>query len=72
MPPTGPDPGATTTAAHKTNLILTKAVEIQSQYGKIVLPPGTPVRLVSRQGATLTVNTRNGVVNVPVTSTDLE
>ncbi len=71
MPPIGPEPPPAT-GGGKTNLTLTKAVEVQLQYGKLVLPPGTPVKLVSRQGATLTVSSRNGVINVPVTSTDLE
>jgi len=72
MPPIGPEPPPATSSGGKTNLVLTKAVEIQLQYGKLVLPAGTPVKLVSRQGATLTVSSRNGVINVPVTSTDLE
>jgi len=71
MPPIGPEPPPATSGG-KTNLVLTKAVEVQLQYGKLVIPAGTPVKLVSRQGATLTVSSRNGVINVPVTSTDLE
>jgi hypothetical protein len=69
LPPTSPEP-VTTTA--KTNLLLTKPVEIQSTYGKIMLPPGTAVKLVSRQGAALKVTYRNTVINVPANSTDLE
>lgn len=56
----------------KTDLLLTKAVEIQLAYGKVRLPAGTALKLVSRQGATLKVSYRNGVISVPVTSTDLE
>jgi hypothetical protein len=71
MPPTGLEP-ATTAPAAKTNLVLTKPVEIQSQYGKITVPAGTAAKLISRQGAILTVSTKYGVINVQATSTDLE
>ncbi len=60
------EPGA------KTSLVLTKPVEVQIGYGKIKLPPGTQVKLVSRQGASLKVSYRNAVITVPVASTDLE
>jgi hypothetical protein len=69
--PSTPEAPATTSAA-KTNLLLTKSVEIPLAYGKIMLPPGTAVRLVSRQGAILKVSYQNSIISVPVASTDLE
>jgi GYF domain 2 len=60
------DPGA----AVKTNLKLTKPVEVQLAYGKMKLPAGTPVKLVSRDGNIVKVNYLNTVIVVPVTSTD--
>jgi hypothetical protein len=70
MPDTGPVPPSTT--ASKTNLHLTKPVEIQSTYGKIMLPPGTPVKLLTRQGAQLKVSYQNTILTIPATSTDAE
>jgi len=69
--PVVPEPAPAFPVA-KTNLLLTKPVEIQLIYGKIVLPPGTPVKLVSRQGGALKVSYQNSVLTVPSTSTDLE
>lgn len=63
---------ATVTATAKINLLLTKPVEIQLAYGKIMLPPGTPVKLMSRQGYLLKVAYQSSVITVPVGSTDLE
>lgn len=56
----------------KTNLVLTKVVEVQLTYGKITLRPGTAVKLISRQGQTVRVSYGGNVINVPVSSTDLE
>ena len=56
----------------KTNLLLTKPVEIALTYGKIMLAPGTSVKLVTRQGALLKVSYQNRVITVPAGSTDLE
>jgi hypothetical protein len=70
-PPGFTEPPHTTSAA-KTGIVLTKPVEIQLAYGKIVLPIGTPVKLVSRQGQALKVSYQNSVIMIPVTSTDLE
>jgi len=68
--PATPEPAPASTA--RTNLLTTKPVEIQLAYGKMTLPPGTPVKLVGRQGALLKVNYRNSVITIPATSTDLE
>lgn len=56
----------------KTNLVLTKPVEIALTYGKIMLSPGTPVKLVTRQGAVLKVSYQNRVITIPAGSTDIE
>ena len=51
---------------------MTKVVEVQLAYGKITLRPGTQVKLISRQGQTAKVSYGGSVINVPVSSTDLE
>ena len=56
----------------KTNLVLTKPVEVALTYGKIILAPGTAVKLVTRQGGVLKVSYQNRVITVPAGSTDIE
>ena len=56
----------------KTNLVLTKPVEVTLTYGKIMLAPGTPVKLVTRQGGILKVSYQNRVITIPAGSTDIE
>ncbi len=75
IPPLTPvelPPGLPPMPLAKTNLLLTKAVEVQLAYGKIILPPGTPVKLVSRQGEALKVSYQNTLMTVPASSTDAE
>jgi len=60
------DPGT----AVKTNLKLTKPIDVQLAYGKMKLPVGTPVKLISREGNVIKVNYLNTVLMVPITSTD--
>lgn len=72
-----PTPGATpaadpTALPQKTNLVLTKPVELQLTYGKVKLPPGTAVKLVSRDGAMVKLNYLNNVIVVPANSTDID
>ena len=76
-PEPAPTPPATTpeparTATPRTSVLLTKPVEIPSPYGTIKLGVGTPVKLLTRQGASVKVGYLNNVFTVPVTSTDLE
>lgn len=59
-------------APTKTNLVLTKVVEVQLAYGKIALRPGTAVKLISRQGGMVKVSYGGNVITIPVASTDLE
>jgi hypothetical protein len=54
------------------NLVLTKPVELQFASGKVTLPVGTAVKLVSRDGASLKVNYLNTVIVVPASSTDID
>jgi hypothetical protein len=55
-----------------TPLLLTKPVEIQAKFGKIKLPPGTPVKLVQQNGATLTVQVAGkDLATIPASSTNL-
>ncbi len=75
IPPLTPGdlpPAATALPAAKTNLLLTKPVEALFAYGQVTLPPGTPVKLLDRQGATLRVSYGGSVLTVPASSTDAE
>ncbi len=58
-------------AAPRINLKLTKPVEVQLAYGKMKLPVGTPVKLVSREGNAVKVNYLNTVLTVPANFTDI-
>lgn len=58
-------------AAPRINLKLTKPVEVQLAYGKMKLPPGTPVKLISREGNVVKVNYLNTVLTVPANFTDI-
>ena len=59
-------------AAAKTNLVLTKPVELQMTYGKIKLPAGTALKLISREAAMVKVNYQNTVMMLPASSTDID
>jgi hypothetical protein len=77
MPPeTSPSsaPPATepSAAVQPTNVVLTKPTEVQLQFGRIKLPIGTQLRLVSREGANLRVRYGNDILTIPASSTDLE
>jgi hypothetical protein len=50
---------------------LTSPTEIATHYGKTVLPPGTRLRLVSRDGANVNAVYLDETVTIPVSSTDL-
>ncbi len=67
-PPTVADAAA---VPAKVNLKLTKPFEVQLAYGKMKLPVGTPVKLVSREGNSLKVNYLNTVLTLPATFTDI-
>ena len=62
------DPAA---APARTNLKLTRPIEVQLAYGKMKLPVGTPVKLISREGNTLKVNYLNTPLTVTASSTDI-
>ena len=70
-PGTAPAAGDAAAVA-KTNLVLTKPVELQMTYGKIKLPVGTAVKLVSREAAMVKVNYQNTVMMLPASSTDID
>lgn len=57
--------------AARTSVILTKAIEITLPFGKISVPPGTAVKIVSQNGSALTVRYLDHVVTIPASSTDL-
>ena len=59
-------------APSKSNLVLTKPVDLQLAYGKVKLPVGTAVKLVSRDGASLKVYYQNTLIVVPASSTDVD
>lgn len=72
LAPPIPDPPTTSIGTAKTNLVLTKPVDVPFTYGRITLPTGTAVRLVSRQGVLLKVSYRDSVFVIPASSTDFE
>lgn len=80
------DPNATTTAPAatdgamaadsavpepKTVVTLTQTIEVQSPYGKLKVPAGTRLPIVEQDGTSLKVRFQNGIITVPVSSTDL-
>ena len=68
-----PAPAAPPTpAAPKTELTLNKPVNIQLQFGKVTLPPGTRVRFLGVTQAGLKCNFNNNIIIVPPASTDYE
>lgn len=70
--PPAADAPAPAAAPAKSNLVLTKPVDLQLAYGKVKIPVGTAVTLVSRDGAWLKVNYLNNVIVIPVSSTDID
>jgi hypothetical protein len=56
----------------KTNLKLLKPVDMQLAYGKMKLPAGTAVKLVSREGNMVKINYLNTILTVPAASTDID
>jgi hypothetical protein len=58
--------------AVKASVLLTKPFDAQLTYGKIKLPPGTPLRLISHDGATVKAMYLNNVLTIPASSTDID
>ncbi len=56
----------------KTSVVLTKPVDVQLTYGKIKLPPGTPLTLISHEGAMVKVMYLKSVLTIPASSTDID
>jgi hypothetical protein len=79
-PPATPTPPAAPTtitappapAAPKSMLTLTKPVNIQLQFGKVTLQPGTKMKFLSVDAAGLKCNFNNNIVVVPASSTDYD
>ena len=61
-----------TPATPKSELTLNKPVNIQLQFGKVTLPPGTRVRFLGVTPAGLKCNFNNNIIVVPPTSTDYD
>lgn len=66
---TPPEPAPA--AAARTTVVLTKPIPVTLPFGKVTVPAGTTVKIVSQNGATLTVQYLEHVVTIPVSSTDL-
>jgi hypothetical protein len=64
-------PGLIPPSTARTSVILTKPIEITLPFGKISVPAGTPVKIVSKSGSTLTVRYLTHEVSIPASSTDL-
>jgi hypothetical protein len=56
----------------KTSVLLTKPFDAQLTYGKIKLPPGTALRLISHDGAMVKAMYLNNVLTIPASSTDID
>jgi hypothetical protein len=73
-PPTAPPATASTApaaAGKKSNVTLTKAIEVPVPFGKTQLPAGTQLKFIAVEGAFVKVDYLNMVVSVPVNATDL-
>lgn len=64
-------PDAPPSAAARTTVVLTKPIPITLPFGKVTVPAGTTVKIVSQNGATLTVQYLEHVVTIPASSTNL-
>jgi hypothetical protein len=51
---------------------LTKKVRIEIPYGETVIPPGTKLPVLKRDGSTVTVQYLNHTQIIPISSTDLK
>jgi hypothetical protein len=69
--PPAPAPAALAPPAPRTTVVLTKPMEVKLAYGKIVVPAGTSVQIVERNGVILTVRYLDKLVVIPASQTDL-
>ena len=76
-----PSPGATAATpgfppapvnAAKTGVVITKTIDVRLPFGSVKLYPGTPLKLVGREGNLVRAKYGNDVVTIPVSATDLE
>jgi hypothetical protein len=70
VPPLPGLPGAT--GAPRTDVRLTQAVQVPTKFGVVTINPGTPLRIISREGSWITLNHMGQPIRVPVTSTDAQ
>jgi hypothetical protein len=56
----------------RTSVMLTKPVQVQLTYGRVTLSPGVNYKLVSQEGNVVKLNYLNTVIEVPISSTNLE
>jgi hypothetical protein len=56
----------------KSSVLLTKPFDAQLTYGKIKLPPGTALRLISHDGGMVKAMYLNNVLTIPAASTDID
>jgi len=71
-PLTSPWPPSTTPSPVEQFITLTAPFEVAIQYGKTVIPTGTRLKLISREGAKLTAVYMNETVVIPTSATDLQ
>ena len=65
-------PPSTTPSPVEQFVTLTAPFEVAIQYGKTMIPPGTRLKLVSREGAKVTAVYMNETVVIPISATDLQ
>jgi hypothetical protein len=53
-------------------LTITQSVSVQSPSGNVVLPAGTKIQLVARNGEKVQVRYAGGDYEIPISATDLK
>jgi hypothetical protein len=76
-PPDSPTPSPTAatvspTASAQQFVTLTKKVRIEIPYGETMIPAGTKLSVLKRDGSTVTVQYLNHTQIIPISSTDLK
>jgi hypothetical protein len=69
-PAVPPPPGAPGTPRNDARL--TQPVQVPTKFGVVTLNPGTALRIVSREGAWITLNHMGQPIRVPLSSTDVQ
>lgn len=69
--PAAADPAPPASAVAKTSVIIVKPVDVKLRFGSAKLPVGTQLKIVSQDGAHVTVTYGAETVTIPIEDTDL-